>query len=87
MEKNNADMDVTCKFDTYLKNQISYQKMQNFDDFKTVEKVAKNAHRKSYKETNLMNIRKSGKSTFFRHSFVNNFLCVNLFATFSTVLK
>jgi hypothetical protein len=42
---------------------------------------------KNYKETNLMNMSKSGKSTFFHHIFVNNFLCVNFFATFSTVLK
>ncbi len=53
-----------------------------YADFRTVEIVAKNAHIKSYKETNLMNMRKSGKSTFFHHSFVDNFLCVNLFATF-----
>jgi hypothetical protein len=53
-----------------------------YADFKTVEKVAKNAHTKSHKETNLMNVSKSGKSTFFHHFFVNNFLCVNLFASF-----
>jgi hypothetical protein len=52
-----------------------------------VEKVAKNAHTKSYKETNLMNMGKGGKSTFFHHIFVRNFLCVNFFAPFSTVLK
>jgi hypothetical protein len=37
---------------------------------------------KNYKETNLMNMSKSGKSTFFHHIFVINFLCVNFFATF-----
>ncbi len=41
MEKNNVDMDGTCKFNTYLKNQIRYQKTQNLADFKTVLKVAK----------------------------------------------
>ncbi len=35
----------------------------------------------------MMNMSKSGKSTFFYHIFANNFLCLNLFATFSTVLK
>ncbi len=32
---------------------------------------------KSYRETNLMNMSKRGKSTFFHHIFVNKFLCVN----------
>jgi hypothetical protein len=52
-----------------------------------LKNLQKNAHTKSYKETNLMNMSKSGKSTLFHHIFVNNFLCVNFFATFSTVLK
>jgi hypothetical protein len=42
-----------------------------YADFRTVEKVAKNAHTKSYKETNLLNMSKSGKRTFFHHIFVN----------------
>jgi hypothetical protein len=34
-----------------------------YADFRTVEKVAKNAHTQSYKETNLMNMSTGGKST------------------------
>ncbi len=67
-------------------NKIS-KNAEFYADFRTVEKVAKNAHTKSYKETNLINMSKSGNSTFFHYIFVNNFLCVNCFATFSTVLK
>ena len=69
------------KIKLYIKNAELYA------DFRTVEKVAKNAHIKSYKETNLMNMGKSEKSTFFHHIFVNSFLCINFFVTFSTVLK
>jgi hypothetical protein len=42
-----------------------------------LKKVQKNAHTKSYKETNFMNMSKSGISTFFHHFFVINYLCVN----------
>ncbi len=81
IEKNNADMDVTCKFNIYL------EKAEFYADFRMVEMLQKNALTKSYKETNLTNMSKSGKSTFIHHIFVNNFLCVNFFATFSLVLK
>ena len=47
-------------------NKIS-KKPENYADFKTVEKVAKNAHTKSYMETNLINMSKSGKSIFPSH--------------------
>ncbi len=49
-----------------------------------MKKLQKNAYTKSYKETNLMNMSKSEKSTFFHYIFFNNFLCVNFL---STVLK
>ncbi len=52
-----------------------------------LKKLQKNAHTKSYKEITLMNMSKSGKSTFSHLVFDNNFLCMNFFATFSTVLK
>jgi hypothetical protein len=62
---------------------IKYSKISKnaefYADFRTVEKVAKNAHTKSSKETYLMNMSKSGKSKFFHHSFVNNLLCVIFF--------
>jgi hypothetical protein len=63
------------------------KKAEFFADFRTAKKLQKNAHRKSYKESNVMNMSKSGKSTIFHHIFVNNFLCVNFISTFSTVLK
>jgi hypothetical protein len=47
-----------------------------------LKKLQKNAHTKSYKETNLMDMSKSGKSTFFHHIFVNNFLCVTFLQLF-----
>jgi hypothetical protein len=37
------------------------------------KKLQKNAHIKTYKGTNLMNMSKSGKSTFFHHIFVKTF--------------
>jgi hypothetical protein len=46
----------------------------------------KNAHTKIYKETNLMNMSKSGKSTFFHHIFVNNFSC-KFFNSFEISIK
>jgi hypothetical protein len=49
-----------------------------------LKKVQKYTHKK---ETNLMNMSKSGKITFYHHIFVNNFLCIIFFATFLTVLK
>ncbi len=47
-----------------------------------LKKMQKNALTKSYKKTNLMNMRKSGKSTFFHHIFVNNFLCMIILQLF-----
>jgi hypothetical protein len=47
-----------------------------------LKKFQKNVHTKSYKETNLMNMSKSGKSTFFHHIFVNYFLCVHFLQFF-----
>ncbi len=69
-------------------NQNKSQKTQNFMLIsERLKKWQKNALTKSYKETNLMNTSKSGKSKFFHHIFANSFLCMNFFATFSTVLK
>ncbi len=52
-----------------------------------LKKLQKNAHTKSYKETNLMNIGKSEKSTFFHHIFVNNFLCMIFLQLFQQLLN
>jgi hypothetical protein len=46
------------------------------------KKLQKNAHTKRYKETNLTDMSKSGKRTFFHHIFVNNFLRVKFFCNF-----
>jgi hypothetical protein len=56
-------------------------------DFESVEKLLKNAPKKSYKQTSLTNMSKSEKSAFFRHVFANNFFFVNFLKTFSTDSK
>ncbi len=71
-------------------NKIS-KNAEFYADFRTVEKVAKNALTKSYTETNLMNMSKSGKSTFFHHIFANPFfvyeyIC-NFFNSFGISIK
>jgi hypothetical protein len=62
-----------------LKKQMRYQKTQKFfADFRTVEKVAKNAHTKSYKETNLINMSKSG-IVHFSITFLSRSFCASIF--------
>ena len=56
-----------------------------YADFKSVEKVLKNAHTKSLSITNLMNISKSEKSAYFRHVFVNNFFWVHFLQLFQQI--
>ncbi len=56
-------------------------------DFKSVEKLVKNAPKKVINKTSLTNMSKSEKSAFFRHVFANNFYLVNFFKTFSTDSK
>jgi hypothetical protein len=48
--------------------------------------ISENAHTKSFNETNMMNMSKSGKSTFFHYIFVNIFSC-NFFDSFEISIK
>ena len=56
-------------------------------DFKSIEKVLKNAQKKVISKTSLTNMSKSEKSAYFCHGFANNYFMGNFLKTFSSDLK